>query len=115
MGRRGLQSTDLSASQKRDGYSGYGSKVVEFPVYLRIGSVALHPHWLFETLAYIIGTRLYLALKARWGDPIRDNDRWSVVAAAVVGCAVGSKFMYWLSDPAEMLAHADDPFFLMGG
>ena len=88
---------------------------MEFPVYVRLGSVALHPHWVFETLAYIVGTRLYLALKARWGDPIPDNDRWTVVAAAVVGCALGSKVLYWLSDPALMLEHWQDPIFLMGG
>jgi phosphatidylglycerol:prolipoprotein diacylglycerol transferase len=89
--------------------------LVEFPVYIRVGSLALHPHWVFEALAYIIGTRLYLALKVRWGDPIPDNDRWSIVAAAIVGGAIGSKLLYWLSDPAVMLAHGQDPIFLMGG
>jgi prolipoprotein diacylglyceryltransferase len=77
--------------------------------------VTLHPHWVFEVLAYFVGTRLYLALKSRWGDPIADEARWTVVAAAVVGCALGSKLLYWLSDPAVMLAHLHDPVFLLGG
>jgi phosphatidylglycerol---prolipoprotein diacylglyceryl transferase len=88
---------------------------VEFPVYLRVGSLSLHPHWVFEVLAYFIGTRLYFALKARWGDPIADDARWTVVAAAVVGCALGSKLLYWLSDPPVMWEHRFDPVFLLGG
>ena len=88
---------------------------MEFPVYVRLGSLGLHPHWAFEILAYFVGTRLYLALKSRWGDPLRAEDRWSVVAAAFVGCAVGGKLLYWLSDPAVMLEHWNDPSFLMGG
>jgi len=88
---------------------------VEFPVYVRLGSLAVHPHWFFECLAYFVGSRLYLALKARWGDPIPDADRWSVVVAAVVGGALGSKLLYWLSDPGVMLEHWHDPVFLMGG
>ncbi len=88
---------------------------MEFPVYVRLGSLTLHPHWVFEVLAYFLGTRLYLAIKSRWGDPVRDEDRWTVVAAAVVGCALGSKLLYWLSDPAVMLEHWHDPVFLLGG
>jgi phosphatidylglycerol:prolipoprotein diacylglycerol transferase len=88
---------------------------VEFPVYVRLGPVALHPHWVFECLAYLLGSRLYVWLKARQGDPIPAPDRWSVVAAAAVGAAIGSKLLYWLSDPALTLEHWQDPFHLMGG
>lgn len=33
---------------------------MEFPVYLYLGSWRIHPHVLFESLAYFIGFRVYL-------------------------------------------------------
>jgi phosphatidylglycerol:prolipoprotein diacylglycerol transferase len=88
---------------------------MEFPVYLTLGPLALHPHWVFEGLAYFLGSRVYLWLKARQGDPIAAADRWSIVAAAAVGAAIGSKLLYWLSDPALTLERWQDPYHLMGG
>jgi len=29
---------------------------VKFPVYVGLGPVAVHPHWVFETLAYSLGS-----------------------------------------------------------
>jgi len=88
---------------------------LDLPLYLRLGPVLIHPHWLFETLAYLAGARLYAVLKRRSGDPLSVDERWWVVAAAFVGAAVGSKIVYWLSKPALMLEHALDPQFLVGG
>src|SRR3954451_17178744 len=82
---------------------------------LRLGPLALHPHPAFEFLAYVLGARLYRVLKRRDGDPIPDDQRWWVVAAAAVGAALGGKLPYWASDPALTLAHWHDPFFLMAG
>jgi phosphatidylglycerol---prolipoprotein diacylglyceryl transferase len=87
---------------------------MEFPVYLWVGPIALHPHWVFEILAYLAGSRLYLALRGR-GDPLPADDRWSVVAAAAVGAAIGGKLLYWASDPWFMAAHWQDPLVLIGG
>src|SRR6059058_5535638 len=66
-------------------------RAVEFPVYVHVGPLALHPHWLFETLAYLVGVRLYVVLKARGGDPLPAEQRWWIVAAAMVGAVVGSR------------------------
>ncbi len=89
--------------------------MLEFPFYLRVGPLALHPHWVFETLAYLVGSRVYLWVKARQGDAIPGEQRWWIVAAAAVGAALGSKLLYWVSDPALTLQHWNDPFFLMAG
>ena len=86
-----------------------------FPVYIPLGPLALHPHWVFELLSFVVGSRLYLALKSHWGDSISPDHRWSVVAAAAVGAAIGGKALYLLSDPALTLEHRHDPLFLMGG
>jgi len=36
-----------------------------FPVYLPVGPVLLHPHWVFESLAYLLGFRCYVWCRAR--------------------------------------------------
>jgi phosphatidylglycerol:prolipoprotein diacylglycerol transferase len=75
----------------------------------------LQLHWLFETIAYVVGFRLYLWQRRRRGDVIGDGPRWSIVAAAIAGAAIGSKLLYWLEDPALTLQHANDLVFLMAG
>jgi prolipoprotein diacylglyceryltransferase len=74
-----------------------------------------HPHLVFDLLAYSGGFRLFLWQRRRLGDTIDTRTRWSVVAAAILGAAIGSKLLFWLEDPAETLAHWNDPVFLMGG
>jgi phosphatidylglycerol:prolipoprotein diacylglycerol transferase len=88
---------------------------MQFPVYLRIGPLQIHPHWVFETLAYVIAFRLYLVLRRRQGDVLDDDARLWVIAAAAAGAAAGSKILYWFEDPRLALAHWHDPIFLMGG
>jgi phosphatidylglycerol:prolipoprotein diacylglycerol transferase len=75
----------------------------------------LQLHWLFETIAYVVGFRLYLWQRRRRGDVIGDGPRWSIVAAAIAGAAIGSKLLYWFEDPALTLQHASDLMFLMAG
>ena len=88
---------------------------MSFPVYLPIGSLRLHPHVVFETLAYAIGFRIYVSMRKRGGDAIDDANRWWIVAAAAMGAVVGCKVLYWFEDPAATLAHWRDPIYLMGG
>ena len=58
---------------------------LHFPVYLWLGPIPLHPHWIFEGLGYAVGAWLYLWLKRHRGDPIDETDRLSVISAAGVG------------------------------
>ncbi|MDJ0976213.1 MAG: prolipoprotein diacylglyceryl transferase [Planctomycetota bacterium] len=88
---------------------------MEFPVIIRIGSLALHPHPVFEALAYLIGFRLYLVRRRRVGDLLPTRTRWAIVVAAIIGAAVGSKLLFWLIDPPLTLSRLDDPGYLMGG
>ena len=75
----------------------------------------MQPHTVFDVLAYSIGFRMFLWQRRRLGDTIDGPARWSVVAAAVFGAAIGSKIFFWLEDPSETLAHWNDPVFLLGG
>jgi prolipoprotein diacylglyceryltransferase len=88
---------------------------VTFPVLIPVGPLRLHPHTLFDLLAYSIGFRLFLRQRRRFGDTIDTRARWTVVAAAVFGAAIGSKVFFWFEDPYETLAHWNDPVFLLGG
>lgn len=86
-----------------------------FPVMIPFGPVSLHPHTVFDVLAYSIGFRVFLWQRRRLGDAIDARARWTVVAAAILGAAIGSKVLFWLEDPSETLAHVTDPVFLLGG
>jgi phosphatidylglycerol---prolipoprotein diacylglyceryl transferase len=89
--------------------------VMSFPVYLHFGVLRIHPHWLFETLAYVVSFRIYLLLRRHQGDAVPDADRWWVIAAAAMGATLGSKLLYWLEDPLATLGHIGDAVFLLGG
>ncbi len=88
---------------------------MQFPVYIVLGPLRLHPHLVFETLAYFIGFQVYLWQRRRQGDRVGDGARWSVIAAAIAGAAIGSKILYWFEDPAATLQHLTDPVFLLQG
>jgi phosphatidylglycerol---prolipoprotein diacylglyceryl transferase len=88
---------------------------MHFPVYIPVFGFQLHPHTLFETLAYFVGFRIFLRLRRAWGDAIPNNTRWWALAAAVVGAASGSKLLYWLENPDLTWQHRLDPAFLLGG
>ncbi|MDF2629183.1 MAG: diacylglyceryl transferase [Symbiobacteriaceae bacterium] len=92
-----------------------GGICLTFPVYIPVGPYQIHPHFLFETLAYFIGFRLYLWLRRGSGDTISESTRWWVVAGATVGAALGSKVLYWFEQPALTLAHLTDLTYLMAG
>ena len=89
--------------------------LLTFPVFIPIGPWRLHPHVVFETLAYFVGFRLYLWQRRRLGDVITTQTRWSIVAAAIAGAALGSKMLFWLENPALTWQHLADPVFLMSG
>src|SRR5262249_13789727 len=86
-----------------------------FPIRRTIRRTVPSLHFVLEALAYTLGFRLFVMLKRRQGDVLADGDRWSVIAAAAVGAALGSKLLYWLDQPSVTLAHRGDLAFLMGG
>lgn len=64
---------------------------MQFPVYFGIGSWRIHPHILFESLAYAIAFRLVL-LNVR-KDTIASTQRTSVIVGGMVGALVGAKVL----------------------
>ena len=88
---------------------------MSFPVYLHVGPLTVHPHLLFEALAYAVGFRVYLELRRRQGDRLQDFDRWWVIAAAALGALVGGKLLFLLEDPRQTLLQINAPALLFSG
>lgn len=77
--------------------------------------IPIHPHVLFETLAYALAWRLFLLDRAAH-DPLSDPmQRATLLTVGVVGGALGAKASWWFEDPAATLAHRTDWAFLMQG
>jgi phosphatidylglycerol:prolipoprotein diacylglycerol transferase len=60
----------------------------------------VHPHLLFETLAYLVGYRLFVRDRARSDVVLEAYVRLQLAVAAVIGGALGSKLSGLLEDPA---------------
>jgi phosphatidylglycerol---prolipoprotein diacylglyceryl transferase len=74
-------------------------------LFFRVGRFAISAHFIFESLGYAVGFALYRRDRRRFGDSIEQHDRHSVIVAAVLGAAIGSKLLAGLEDP-RALAHA---------
>lgn len=77
---------------------------MEFPYLIRLFGLTLHPHLLFELLAYSLGFHLYLLLRRRWprreASPPIEQTLW-VIVGAVFGALAGSKLLALLESPAH--------------
>lgn len=67
---------------------------MNFPAYLWIGSWRIHPHLLFESLAYAVAFRLVMFNMRR--DSIQSSQRTSVIVGGMVGALVGAKILVLL-------------------
>jgi phosphatidylglycerol:prolipoprotein diacylglycerol transferase len=88
---------------------------MNFPVILRFGALELHPHAVFETMAYAAGFYAYVRERRRAGDVVSLRNRTWVIVAAVLGGVVGSRLLYLAEDPATLAARWGDTAFLLGG
>lgn len=84
-----------------------------FPIWINLGFIKLHPHMLFEALAYFIGFRVYLYTRSKDKLPI-EQGIW-VIVGAILGAAIGSKMLYWLEDPLKTIDNWRSYTYLMEG
>lgn len=68
-----------------------------FPVYIWLGSWQIHPHLLFESIAYTVA--MQLALRNFWRDAIAPPQRSSVIVGGLVGGLIGAKVLVLLQHP----------------
>jgi len=69
----------------------------------------LHPHLVFEVLAYSIGFWCYRRLRRRSPDFLHTTTRWSLLVAAAVGAGLGSKFLVLFIDPSQLGLQLSSP------
>src|SRR5579862_8042052 len=72
-------------------------------------------HFIFETLGYAVGFRLYLRARRKQGDFLATDARTWIVVAAILGAALGSKILFWFEDPMRTFQHAGDIAYLLSG
>ena len=89
--------------------------MMTLPMWIRLGPLALHPHWVFETLAYTLAGYVYDRDRRRRGDVVETRIRWWVIGAAAFGGLVGSRLLYLVENPAELMRHWAEPAYLAGG
>ncbi len=75
----------------------------------------LHPHWVFETLAYGLALYWYRRDRRRFGDVVDARRRTWVIVAAAVGGLAGSRLLHLIENPLELAGSWTDPTFLLGG
>lgn len=82
---------------------------MNFPVYFWLGSWRIHPHILFESLAYTVALRLLLRNVGK-KDLIAPRQRSSVMVGGMVGALIGAKVLVGLQhldliwqNPQELL------------
>ncbi len=86
---------------------------MDFPVYIHVGSLRIHPHVLFEALSYFIGFRIYLWTRRPSG--MSKLVSLQILAGTILGAAIGSKVLFWLEDPAATWTAFSQGHFLWGG
>ena len=91
------------------------NEAMTFPVYFEAGPVTLHPHWVFETLAYTFAFTWYRRQRRHDGDVVDARTRRWVIVAAAVGGLVGSRLLAWVEDPVALAGVWAHPGSLVAG
>lgn len=88
---------------------------ITFPVVLAAGPFSVSAHLIFESIAYTVGFYMYSRSRRLEGDFLPTSDRFSVIAAAAMGAALGSRILYWFEDPISTLRYMFEPAYLLAG
>ncbi len=75
---------------------------MSFPYQVELFGSKISLHFVFETLAFIIGVRVYYFLRKKSNDPISDMNRLWIMLGAMVGALVGSRLVALLETPSEI-------------
>ena len=73
-----------------------------FPFQFKIFEETFYWHFVFETLAFFVGIRIYYYLKKRTNDPISDINRLIIMIGAMIGALIGSRVIALLENPSQI-------------
>src|SRR5215831_594215 len=74
-----------------------------YPITLKLGSLSLTLHLIFECLGFIIGFRYYLFLRHKEKDRINDANRAWIIIGATFGAFLFSRLVGSLENPLTLL------------
>jgi prolipoprotein diacylglyceryltransferase len=88
-----------------------------FPVEFHVFGRSVHPHVVFELLAYGVGFQAYLLLRRRQcgGAALPAEQNVWVIVGCVFGALVGSKLLAWLESPIDYWSHRHELAAWVGG
>ena len=86
-----------------------------FPVYVNIGVASLHPHIVFDILAYAAGSWLLVRGRRLRGDVVDARTRRLVSAAALIGGIIGSHVLFAFEDVSTLRMVVADPARVLQG
>lgn len=75
---------------------------MSFPYQFNFFGEKVHYHFIFETLAFFIGVRLYYYHKKGITDSISDINRLWIMLGAMIGALFGSRVIAMLENPSEI-------------
>jgi prolipoprotein diacylglyceryltransferase len=75
----------------------------------------VHPHLVFELLAYAVAGAIYWRRRRALGDHVSTQARWAIASAAVVGALFGSRILFWFEDPQRTVGQLTNLRYLAGG
>lgn len=80
-----------------------------------LGPLIVRQHFIFESLAYLVGFRIYSRSRREAGDFLDSGNRTWVVVAAIAGAAIGSKVLNWFENPAALAQHWNELLYWASG
>lgn len=83
------------------------------PVIFHVFGLALPAHMVMESLAYIVGFRLYLLFRQAQTDSFSDSARLTVMIGAIIGAALGSKLLGFLEHPELWPLAMENPLYFL--
>lgn len=75
---------------------------MNFPCKFEFFGSTVYCHFVFETLAFIIGIRVYYFLRKRISDSISDMNRLWILTGAMIGALVGSRLIAFFEVPTAI-------------
>lgn len=79
---------------------------MQFPIDFHLFGRTIDSHFVFETLAFIIGFRYFLILRKRQKDQYTDYRRALVTTLAALGALLGSRLLGILENPEDLAKNA---------
>ncbi len=76
---------------------------MQFPYYFTLFGEKVYYHFILETLAFVVGIRVYYFLRKRSTDSISDENRLWILVGAMVGALIGSRVIANLETPTVFL------------